>query len=43
MEGCRTLRSCQSSGSKYWIKGNYNKGALVRAALESVSLFGKVG
>lgn len=43
MERHGTWHSCQSSGSKYWIKGNYNKGALVRAALASVSVFGKVG
>lgn len=30
----RTSRPCQSPGSKYWIKGNYNKSALVRAASE---------
>lgn len=40
-EGCRTSCSCQSSGSKYWIKCNYNKAALVRA--ESASMFREVG
>lgn len=37
-EGRGTSHSCQSSGSKYWIKGNYNKGALVRAASASVGV-----
>lgn len=37
-EGHRTSHSCQSSGSKYWIKGNYYNCALVRAASQSMCL-----
>lgn len=33
-----TSHSCQSSGSKYWIKGNYYNCALVRAASQSTCL-----